>query len=257
MPVSDISSNRNHHLSSLTDNKISKHKGKFWRSKSFGQDTLVKSYTQEDVEELKFFKVSKKSRWIGEVIRQTSSCVEKENTSENNNNSNTKNFNAVKKSQGQKRKTEAFRDRAVKSKKIKLVDVAEKDTMYEYRSSSIKTDSDYIAKNEEDEENMINAFYQQRYLGGSNNSIATLCNIGNSCYLNSVIYTLRFAPYFLHKLHHLCDDMHYVYQKIGQNKLKSSSLGRNVSGLQVCFEKYQVAQLKIYQRCNQKGASYL
>lgn len=109
--------------------------------------------------------------------------------------------------------------------------------MYDYRAASLnsKNDpSDYSnAKNEEDEENMINAFYQQRYLGGSNNSIATLCNIGNSCYLNSVIYTLRFAPRFLHKLHHLCDDLHYVYQKIGQNKLKSSSLGRNVSGLQV------------------------
>lgn len=109
--------------------------------------------------------------------------------------------------------------------------------MYDYRptAASIKNDSEYISSksNEEDEENMINAFYQQRYLGGSNNSIATLCNIGNSCYLNSVIYTLRFAPKFLHKLHHLCDDLQYVYQKIGQNKLKSSSLGRNVSGLQV------------------------
>lgn len=107
--------------------------------------------------------------------------------------------------------------------------------MYDYRpaAASIKNDSEYITKSEEDEENLINAFYQQRFLGGSNNSIATLCNIGNSCYLNSVIYTLRFAPKFLHKLHHLCDDLQYVYQKIGQNKHKSSSLGRNVSGLQV------------------------
>lgn len=108
--------------------------------------------------------------------------------------------------------------------------------MYDYRAAAAAAtvSSDYSSvKNEEDEENMINAFYQQRYLGGSKNSIATLCNIGNSCYLNSVIYTLRFAPKFLHKLHHLCDDLHYVYQKIGQNKLKSSSLGRNVSGLQV------------------------
>lgn len=69
-------------------------------------------------------------------------------------------------------------------------------------------------------------------LGGSNNSIGTLCNIGNSCYLNSVLYTLRFAPQFMHKLHHLVDDMKLVYQKIGQHKAKSSSLGRNVSGLQ-------------------------
>ena len=113
-------------------------------------------------------------------------------------------------------------------------------TMYDYRAAAaatIKNDtSEYsppIAKNEEDEENMINTFYQQRYLGGNNNSIATLCNIGNSCYLNSVIYTLRFAPKFLHKLHHLCDDLHFVHQKINQNKMKSSSLGRNVGGLQV------------------------
>lgn len=109
--------------------------------------------------------------------------------------------------------------------------------MYEYRhqmTSVSKTDgeSNFLTKNDAAEENLINAFYQQQCLGGSNNSIATLCNIGNSCYLNSVIYTLRFAPHFLHKLHHLVDDMRQVYLKIGQHKLKSSSLGRNVSGLQ-------------------------
>ena len=94
--------------------------------------------------------------------------------------------------------------------------------------------SSYVSKGEnEDDENLINSYYSgHRYLGGSNNSIATLCNIGNSCYLNSVVYTLRFAPFFLHKLHHLVDDMRQVYQKVGQHKLKSSSLGRNVSGLQ-------------------------
>jgi ubiquitin carboxyl-terminal hydrolase 1 len=109
--------------------------------------------------------------------------------------------------------------------------------MYEYRHqmtnvSKTEGDSNYLAKNDAAEENLINAFYQQQGLGGSNNSIATLCNIGNSCYLNSVIYTLRFAPQFLHKLHHLVDDMRQVYQRIGQHRLKSSSLGRNVSGLQ-------------------------
>lgn len=66
----------------------------------------------------------------------------------------------------------------------------------------------------------------------SNNSIATLCNIGNTCYLNSVVYTLRFAPFFLHKLHHLVEDMVQVYTKLSHNRVKSSSLGRNVGGLQ-------------------------
>lgn len=107
--------------------------------------------------------------------------------------------------------------------------------MYEYHHpmtslSKNEGDSNFLARISE--ENLINAFYQQQCLGGSNNSIATLCNIGNSCYLNSVIYTLRFAPHFLHKLHHLVEDMRQVYLKIGQHKLKSSSLGRNVSGLQ-------------------------
>ncbi|XP_058444529.1 uncharacterized protein LOC131426102 [Malaya genurostris] len=64
-----------------------------------------------------------------------------------------------------------------------------------------------------------------------NNSLATLCNIGNSCYLNSVLYTLRFAPNFIHNLHHLIEDTDSVYQRLSQNKLKSSSLGRNIPGL--------------------------
>lgn len=110
------------------------------------------------------------------------------------------------------------------------------ETMYEsaQMTNGAKGDgeSNFLSKNDAAEENLLNAFYQQQCLGGSTSSIATLCNIGNSCYLNSVIYTLRFAPHFLHKLHHLVEDMRQVYQKIGQSKLKSSSLGRNVSGIQ-------------------------
>lgn len=239
MPVSDIISSNRHHLSSLTDNRNYKHKEK----QSLGRDKQsVNLLSPKDAEELRFFKVDRHfwSKIIKEKFRKKN-LTEKENSnddknsSSNNNNSSTKKFNVVKQSQGQKRKTTTTS--SSDHQRIKRVrsdsDTSDCDKMYDYRSSSIKTDNDYINKNEEDEENMINAFYQQRYLGGSNNSIATLCNIGNSCYLNSVIYTLRFAPYFLHKLHHLCDDMHYVYQKIGQNKLKSSSLGRNVGGLQV------------------------
>lgn len=39
------------------------------------------------------------------------------------------------------------------------------------------------------------------------NSIASLCNLGNTCFLNSVLYTLRFTPGFLHNLHHLVSDL--------------------------------------------------
>lgn len=64
-------------------------------------------------------------------------------------------------------------------------------------------------------------------------SMASLCNIGNSCYMNSVIYTLRFTPMFLHSLHHLVNDFALVFnRKESQQKLKSASLGRNVNGLQ-------------------------
>ena len=61
--------------------------------------------------------------------------------------------------------------------------------------------------------------------------IAALSNIGNTCYLNSVIYTLRFAPHFLHNLHHLIDNLSHINQKLGQSRAKSSSLGRNIGGL--------------------------
>lgn len=64
-------------------------------------------------------------------------------------------------------------------------------------------------------------------------SMASLCNIGNSCYMNSVIYTLRFTPLFLHNMHHLVSDFsQIVSRKETQMKLKSASLGRNVSSLQ-------------------------
>lgn len=63
-------------------------------------------------------------------------------------------------------------------------------------------------------------------------AMASLCNIGNSCYMNSVIYTLRFAPSFLHNLHHLIDDISQINsRKDNQAKMKSSSLGRNINGI--------------------------
>ncbi|EDV90756.1 ubiquitin carboxyl-terminal hydrolase 1 [Drosophila grimshawi] len=62
-------------------------------------------------------------------------------------------------------------------------------------------------------------------------AMGTLCNIGNTCYLNSVVYTLRCAPHFLHNLHHLIHDLNVVQQTmLRQHNAKSASLGRNVSG---------------------------
>lgn len=266
MPVSEVS-NR---FSSLTgDNNIYKHlknyKEKVWKkSSSFqGIERAPKSgdndddvdeqqavhtaklfYLSDEDPELRFFKVDKKFRnqfSVNSLQQVDVDSNNKENTTRRRRRQKRKDQNIVN-NQGQKRKLNSnsgsYHNHNNTSEKVKKNKLDEQDTvdkkMYDYRTTLKSTDnSDFVSKNEEDEENIINAFYQQRYLGGSNNSIATLCNIGNSCYLNSVIYTLRFAPYFLHKLHHLCDDMHYVYQKIGQNKLKSSSLGRNVSGIQV------------------------
>lgn len=37
--------------------------------------------------------------------------------------------------------------------------------------------------------------------------IASLANLGNTCFLNSVLYTLRFTPGFCHSLHHLHQDL--------------------------------------------------
>ena len=37
--------------------------------------------------------------------------------------------------------------------------------------------------------------------------IASLANLGNTCFLNSVLYTLRFTPGFCHSLHHLNQDL--------------------------------------------------
>ena len=37
--------------------------------------------------------------------------------------------------------------------------------------------------------------------------VATLLNLGNTCFLNSVLYTLRFTPGFAHLLHHLASDL--------------------------------------------------
>lgn len=74
--------------------------------------------------------------------------------------------------------------------------------------------------------------YRQQ-LNETASSMASLCNIGNSCYMNSVIYTLRFTPMFIHSLHHLVNGFTMIFnRKDNLIKLKSASLGRNVNGLQ-------------------------
>ncbi len=52
-------------------------------------------------------------------------------------------------------------------------------------------------------------------------SIASLCNLGNTCFLNSVLYTLRFTPGFLHNLHHMIADL---------NLTKASNKKKAVNG---------------------------
>ncbi|XP_030752541.1 ubiquitin carboxyl-terminal hydrolase 1 isoform X2 [Sitophilus oryzae] len=67
--------------------------------------------------------------------------------------------------------------------------------------------------------------------GATNCNIATLLNMGNTCFFNSVLYALRFAPTFLHNLHHLLADINFVTGKLKETKTKTSSLGRNGSAI--------------------------
>lgn len=83
-------------------------------------------------------------------------------------------------------------------------------------------------------EDMLNGYRSSETLHSNRDIIqecpvATLSNMGNTCFLNSVVYTLRFAPTFLHNLHHLVGDLALVDMRLSQNKAKSSSLGRNIS----------------------------
>ncbi|XP_076258874.1 ubiquitin specific protease 1 [Rhynchophorus ferrugineus] len=67
--------------------------------------------------------------------------------------------------------------------------------------------------------------------GISDCNVATLLNMGNTCFLNCILYALRFAPTFLHNLHHLLTDINFVNGKLKETKTKTSSLGRNGSAV--------------------------
>ncbi|KAJ8960399.1 hypothetical protein NQ318_013679 [Aromia moschata] len=81
---------------------------------------------------------------------------------------------------------------------------------------------------------MLNGYRADQRSNGDvlqDSPVATLSNMGNTCFLNSVLYTLRFAPTFLHNLHHLIGDLALVNTRLSQNKAKTSSLGRNVGSI--------------------------
>ncbi|RZC35733.1 UCH domain containing protein [Asbolus verrucosus] len=83
-------------------------------------------------------------------------------------------------------------------------------------------------------EDMLNGYRSEQRGNGDavhDSPVATLSNMGNTCFLNSVLYTLRFAPTFLHNLHHLIGDLALVGSRLTQNKAKTSSLGRNMGAI--------------------------
>ncbi|XP_037048935.1 ubiquitin carboxyl-terminal hydrolase 1-like isoform X2 [Bradysia coprophila] len=127
------------------------------------------------------------------------------------------------------RPTQANKKNSVDSRHSPLKKRLKTWEMHEYmqHQTGASSSNDYIlpkASHNSDE----NSYNQRKQI---TSSMATLCNIGNTCYLNSVVYTLRFAPRFLHNLHHVCDDLSEITQKV-HNKGKSASLGRNVGGIQ-------------------------
>lgn len=47
--------------------------------------------------------------------------------------------------------------------------------------------------------------------------MGTLKNIDNSCYMNSLLYILRMTPTFVHSIHHLLQNMHFISDQCNDN----------------------------------------
>lgn len=72
------------------------------------------------------------------------------------------------------------------------------------RSSDLALDSDGYER-EKDRHQKTDSFQSDKQSPVP--PVATLLNLGNTCFLNSVLYTLRFTPGFAHLLHHLASDL--------------------------------------------------
>lgn len=95
-------------------------------------------------------------------------------------------------------------------------------------------EEDSVAPKKQVFSEMLNGYQGDQRNNGEvlqDSPVATLSNMGNTCFLNSVLYTLRFAPTFLHNLHHLIGDLAVVSSRLNESKAKTSSLGRNISSL--------------------------